>query len=225
VIDPGHGGRDPGAVGPTGILEKNVALAVALELKKVLEKAGLKVYMTREKDVFVDLRDRTKFANDKKADLFVSVHANANRSRSVKGYKMYFLSQARNEAEKMAAMRENAVIELEDKGNRKGYEALQDVLASIVGTEYQRESQELSIIMEQGFGAGQRKILRQHTGVGQGPFYVLNGAYMPAVLVEMGHISHPDEEKSLADKKVQQQLASILGESIIKFKKQYESGQ
>jgi N-acetylmuramoyl-L-alanine amidase len=226
VIDPGHGGRDPGATGPTGIMEKDVVLGIGLELKKTLEKAGIKVYMTREKDVFVPLLDRTKFANNKKADLFVSIHTNAvagskTRLAATKGYKIYFLSQAKNEDDKLAAMRENAVIELEEK--TQNYDALQNVLINIAGNEYLKQSQELCIIMEQTLGSSQKRIPKLHLGVGQANFWVLNGAYMPSVLVEAGFISNPDEEKLLTDKKIQAQLAASLSDAIIKFKKQFET--
>jgi N-acetylmuramoyl-L-alanine amidase len=230
VLDPGHGGKDPGAIGPTGVMEKNVVLGVGLELRKVLEKAGFKVFMTREKDVFVPLGDRTKFANAKKADLFVSIHADAiggdNKKRSaVRGYKVYFLSQAKNEEDKMVAMRENAVIELEDKDKRTNYDALQDVLISIAGAEYLRESQELCILMEQSLGANVKTIPRLQLGVGQANFWVLNGAYMPSVLVETGFISNTEEEKLLSDKRIQFQQAAALSDAIVKFKRQFETGQ
>ena len=225
VIDPGHGGRDPGAVGPGGIREKDVVLGIGLELKKALEKAGLKVHMTRDKDVFIPLRDRTNFANDKKADLFVSLHTNAvagskTRLAATKGYKIYFLSQAKNEDDKLAAMRENAVIELEEQTHN--YDALQNVLINIAGNEYLKQSQELCIIMEQTLGSTQKRIPKLHLGVGQANFWVLNGAFMPSVLVETGFISNPEEEKLLADKKIQTQIAASLSEAIIKFKKQFE---
>jgi N-acetylmuramoyl-L-alanine amidase len=230
VIDPGHGGRDPGAVGPTGVLEKNVVLGIALELKKMLEREGFTVHMTRDRDVFVPLIDRTRFANDKRADLFISIHANAidgprSRRDALRGYKIYFLSQAKNEADKLAAMRENAVIELEDRENRRNYDALQDMLNSIAGAEYLRESQELSILMEQTFASNLRQIPRQHTGVGQANFWVLNGAYMPSVLVETGFISNTAEERLLSDRRVQFQIATALSASIVKFKNQFETGQ
>ncbi|MDR3013293.1 MAG: N-acetylmuramoyl-L-alanine amidase [Chitinispirillales bacterium] len=229
VIDPGHGGRDPGAIGPGGAKEKDVTLAIGLELRRLLRQAGLTVYMTRDTDVFVPLRDRTNFANQKRADLFVSIHANAvdgnqRRRDAVRGYKIYFLSQAKNEGDQLSAMRENAVVELEDRETRHNYDALQDVLISIAGNELLRESQELSIIMEQTFGSRQSRIPRLHLGVGQANFWVLNGAFMPSVLVEVGFISNTNEEKLLTDNRVQTQLASALSESILKFKTMFEAG-
>ncbi len=227
VIDPGHGGKDPGAIGPGGIKEKDIVLAVGIDLKKQLEKAGLKVFMTREKDVFIPLSERTKFANDKKADLFVSLHINAvpgsqKRKDQTKGYKIYFLSQAKNDDDKLVAMRENAVIELEDKP--QNYSALQNVLIDIAGNEYLKQSQELCITMDQVFGTKLSKVRKLHLGVGQANFWVLNGAYMPSVLVELGFISNSAEEKILNDKKNQSQMASALYEAITKFKQQFETG-
>jgi len=227
VIDPGHGGKDPGAIGPTGVMEKDVVLGIGLELKKMLEKAGLKVHMTRSKDVFIPLRDRTKFANDKRADIFVSIHADAidgdkKKRDAVKGYKVYFLSHAKNEEDKMVAMRENAVIELEGKESIQNYTALQDVLNSIAGAEYLRESQDLSIIIEQSLGSNVKTIPRLQLGVGQANFFVLNGALMPSVLVEVGFISNTAEETLLSDKRTQYQQAAALNAAIIQFKKQVE---
>jgi len=230
VLDPGHGGKDPGAIGPTGVMEKNIVLGIGLELRTMLEKAGFKVFMTRDKDVFIPLGDRTRFANEKKADLFVSIHADAvggdvKKRDAARGYKVYFLSQAKNEEDKMVAMRENAVIELEDKAKRTNYDALQDVLVSITGAEYLRESQDLCIFIEQSLGANVKKIPRLQLGVGQANFWVLNGAYMPSVLIEVGFISNTEEEKLLSDKRIQFQQAAALSEAIVKFKQQFEGGQ
>jgi N-acetylmuramoyl-L-alanine amidase len=208
-------------------MEKTVVLGIGLELKKMLEKAGLKVYMTRDKDVFIPLRDRTKFANDKRADLFVSIHADAidgdkKRRDAVRGYTVYFLSEAKNEEDKMVAMRENAVIELEGKDARRNYDGLQDVLNSLAGVEYLRESQELSIIIEQSLGGNIKNIPRLQLGVGQANFWVLNGALMPSVLVEVGFISNTEEEKLLSDKRTKFQQAAALSEAIVNFKKMFD---
>ncbi len=230
VVDPGHGGKDPGAIGPTGVKEKDVVLGIGLELRTMLEKAGFKVFMTRDKDVFIPLGERTRFANEKKADLFVSVHADAiagdaKKRSAARGYKVYFLSQAKNEEDKMVAMRENAVIELEDKARRVNYSALQDVLVSITGAEYLRESQDLCIFIEQSLGENVKQIPRLQLGVGQANFWVLNGAYMPSVLIEVGFISNTEEEKLLADKRTHFQQAAAISEAIVKFKQQFEGGQ
>ncbi|NLE00754.1 MAG: N-acetylmuramoyl-L-alanine amidase [Fibrobacter sp.] len=229
VIDPGHGGKDPGAIGPGGVKEKDVALAIALEVRSLLKKAGnITVYLTRDKDIFIPLADRTKFANDKKADLFISIHANSlsgtnARKEAIRGYKMYFLSQAKNEEDKLVAMAENAVIELEERP--QNYSNLQNVLIDLVGNEYLRESQDFSIILDQKFSYGlKNKIPKLHLGIGQANFWVLNGAFMPSVLIETGFLSNSSEEKLLSDPKNQKLIAKSVYDAIISFKKRYESG-
>ncbi len=229
VIDPGHGGRDPGAVGPGGTLEKDVVLAIGLALREQLKARGFEVLMTRDKDVFIPLRERTQFANEKKADLFISIHANAiggpwARRDTIRGYKSYFLSQARNEHERLTAMRENAVIELEDKPQQ--YDLLQSVLVDLAGNEFLRQSQEFCIIIDQVFSNGSlsNRIPKLHLGVGQANFWVLNGAYMPSVLFEVGFISNPQEEQLLNCSDVQNEIAQGLTEAVVTFKHQFEIG-
>jgi N-acetylmuramoyl-L-alanine amidase len=229
VLDPGHGGKDPGASGITGVKEKDVVLAIALKVRDLLKKnSKLKVLCTREKDVFIPLSDRTKFANDNKADFFISIHADAvpgtaKRKDNTKGYKIYFLSQAKNEEDKLVAMRENAVIELEEKP--QNYTSLQNVLIDLAGNEYLRESQELCILLDQKFdGSLDNKINKLHLGVGQANFWVLNGAFMPSVLIETGFLSNADEEKLLADKKFQEKIAIAIYNAILGFQDLYGSG-
>ncbi|MBD3241211.1 MAG: hypothetical protein GF331_11545 [Chitinivibrionales bacterium] len=229
VIDPGHGGKDPGAIGPSGVQEKDLTLAVALRLRDILkDKTNLKVYLTREKDEFIPLRQRTKFANDKDADVFVSIHADAiggseKRKKSVRGYKVYFLSHAKNEEDKLVAMRENAVVELEDAPEQAN--DLQSIITEMVGNEYLRESQDLSIMLVETFGKALTQMRKLHTGVGQANFYVLNGAFMPSVLIEMGFVSNPNEEQILTDQSFQGQLADAVHSAIVNFKKRYGGGQ
>jgi N-acetylmuramoyl-L-alanine amidase len=229
VIDPGHGGKDPGCLGDGGIKEKEIALGIALQLREILrKKSKINVFMTRDKDVFIPLNERTKMANEKKADLFVSIHVNsipgtAKRKEAIRGYKIYFLSQAKNDEDKLVAMQENAVIELEDKP--QNYSNLQNVLIDLAGNEYLRESQDLCIILDHKFNSSlNKKIPKLHLGVGQANFWVLNGAYMPSVLIETGFISHSNEEKLLSDKAVQKEIAAAVADAIIDFKGKYENG-
>lgn len=225
VLDPGHGGADPGAIGPDGIQEKDVVLKIALDLRDQLkEKSTCTVFMTREKDEFVPLRDRTKFANDKKADLFVSIHANSvggskQAKLEARGYRVFFLSQAKNEQDKLAAMTENAVVELEQKPQDINF--LQNIIVEMMNNEYLTESQNLSILMEKSLAGGLKKVQKLGTGIGQAPFWVLNGAYMPAVLVETAFISNPQEEKLLTDAAFQKKIASALFDAIMDFSKKY----
>jgi N-acetylmuramoyl-L-alanine amidase len=229
VIDPGHGGIDPGAIGPSGKKEKDLVLGIALELRDLLKKnKEIRIFMTREKDDFVPLGQRTRMANERKADLFVSIHANAisgsqKKKETTRGYKAYFLSQAKNEEDKLAAMRENAVIQLEEKP--QNYGALKNVLINLAGDEYLRESQDLCILVDQRFtGALHQKITRQPPGIGQANFWVLNGAYMPSILIETGYITSPDEERLLSDRAFQKEIAAAIYEAVMNFKKKYETG-
>jgi N-acetylmuramoyl-L-alanine amidase len=183
--------------------------------------------MTRDDDTFIPLQDRTKFANEKKADIFVSIHANSieggAKKKETKGYKVYFLSQAKNEEDKMAAMRENAVIRLEDQSRH--YENLQNILIEMAGNEFLRESQDLSIIIDEVFGGSLKKIEKLNLGIGQANFWVLNGTYMPSVLVEIGFISNPGEVKILSQDSFQKTIAAALCEAIMNFKTKIEAGQ
>lgn len=228
VLDPGHGGKDPGAIGPGGTMEKDVVLAIGLKLRDELQKVGsLDIFMTRTRDVFIPLRDRTKFANDKNADLFISIHANSisgnkKRKNSVRGYKIYFLSHAKNEDDRLTAMLENSVTKLEEQNQTMNY--LQNVISDMANTEYLVESQDISIFIAEAFTRSLNKIYKLHTGVGQANFWVLNGAYMPSVLIETCFISNPFEEKLLKNKNFQKKVACAISEAVIHFKKKYEAG-
>ncbi|MDR0304257.1 MAG: N-acetylmuramoyl-L-alanine amidase [Chitinispirillales bacterium] len=223
VIDPGHGGKDPGATGPGGTNEKDIVLPISLEVKKYLSKyKNIKVFLTRETDSFIALHDRAEFANKKNADLFISIHANASeKSPSVGGYKMYFLSEAKDEIDEWTAKLENSVIDLESKAQTNG---LESILLSLANNEFIKESQDFSIMLAKSFGKNMKEIQKLHTGVGQANFYVLNGASMPAVLVETAFISNTKEEKLLKDKKFQKDVAESIGGAAIEFCKKYVSG-
>lgn len=231
VIDPGHGGKDPGAVGSRRVKEKDVVLAISKILFDTLKNdTTLNPILTRSTDVFIPLHKRTQFANDKNADLFISIHANSiggnkKRKNNVKGYKVYFLSQEKNEEDKQAAMIENSVIKLEDNNNKKGTNNyLQNILNEMANNEFLTESQELSILIAESFGRTLKKVEALQKGVGQARFWVLNGAYMPSVLVETCFISNPDEEKMLTTKKFQRKIASGIYQAIKEFQRKYESG-
>jgi N-acetylmuramoyl-L-alanine amidase len=227
VLDPGHGGKDPGALSEGGIKEKDVVLAIGLKAREYLKKnKNLTIHMTREKDVFIPLADRTRFANDKKAHLFISIHADAisgnkKRKLSIKGYKIYFLSQAKNEEDKLVAMRENAVIKLEEKP--QNYSNLQNVLIEMAGNEYLKESQDLCILLEKAFSSRLKKMRKLHRGVGQANFWVLNGAFMPSVLIETGFLSNKKEEKLLKTASFQEEMAAAINAAVLDFCKKYTS--
>nr|MDK2851353.1 N-acetylmuramoyl-L-alanine amidase [Candidatus Cloacimonadota bacterium] len=223
VIDPGHGGRDPGAIGKVlGVHEKDVNLAVSLKLKALLERElGVTVLMTREDDSFVSLNDRTRFANENKADLFISIHTNASKSRSSQGTETYYLSTAMTSDARAVEALENQVVDLYEGGAsaRSVYDGLDFILSDLSQTEHLQSSNELASSVQQNIIAGARTYDR---GVKQANFYVLRGAFMPSILVELGFISHPEEERLLINEEYQLRLARTIFEGIKRFKYRYD---
>ncbi len=215
VIDPGHGGKDPGAIGYRNYREKVVVLQIAKELKKVLKSRGYKVYMTRETDKFVRLRNRTKYANRKKADLFISIHANAvgkKIAKKVHGFECYFLDKSRSSRAKRVSASENKA-DLKDM-NFYGKESFLNTLNShnIVA------ANKLAIDLQRGaLGVLSKSYSIKDAGVRSGPFWVLVGAQMPAVLVEVGFITHPKEAKRLVSSKYQKKMALGLANGVERY--------
>ena len=215
VLDAGHGGHDPGAVGPHGTKEKDINLAIVLQLEKVFKKdRNYKVILTRKDDTFIPLVERANIANKNKADLFVSVHCNANLKRTASGFEIYFLSEKASDTEAVSTETlENSVIALEDKSDEKKT-VLQNMLWSMVVNEYINESSELSsfVIAE---ASGRLKIPSR--GIKQANFYVLRGTQMPSVLVETAYISNYTEEAKLATESFQKSVADSIYEGIKKY--------
>ncbi len=195
VIDAGHGGKDSGAVGYKHYQEKRSVLKVARLLKKALQKQGYKVYLTREDDTFVKLSDRTHFANQKKADLFISIHANAapkKQKLSLKGIETFFLSPAKTNKAKRIAAKENA--------SAMGLNRIsKDTLLSFLNRNKIIQSNKLAIDIQGGILASVRQKYDKVVdgGVREAPFWVLVGAQMPAVLIEIGYITNPQEGERL----------------------------
>jgi N-acetylmuramoyl-L-alanine amidase len=216
VIDAGHGGKDPGAIGYRGLKEKDVVLKIAQELRNILRARGYKVYMTRDRDVFIKLRHRTKYANRKKADLFISIHANAvgrKDAKKVQGVECYFLSKSRSSRAKKVAAMENSA-DLEDM-NYYGKESFLNTLNyhNIIA------ANKLAIDLQRGALGELEKSYKNvcDAGVREGPFWVLVGAQMPAVLVEVGFITHPAEGKRLASRKYQNKIARGLANGVERY--------
>jgi len=219
VIDPGHGGRDPGAEGPRGTREKDVVLKIALDLAEVLESRGVRALLTREDDTFVPLGERTRFANRRNADLFVSIHANAATRPSAEGFETYFLSAATTEDARRVARMENAAIRYENPEiDPESLDDLNFILWDLAQNEYLRESSTLAEILQEDLG---RRLPHPSRGVKQAPFAVLNGAFMPAVLFESAFISNPREESLLNDSRFRTRLVEGLAESIVTYFDQY----
>ncbi len=218
VIDAGHGGKDSGAVGPNNEYEKDVTLNIAKYLYRNLESLGYQPYLTRNKDIFLTLKERTKIANNKNADLFVSIHANAapkNRAPYAKGIETYFLSPARSE-------RAKGVAALENKEDMQAMESFndQDLVLTLLNRGKTVQSQKFAIDVQSHMLYQVRKRFGKmmiDNGVREAPFWVLVGAQMPAVLVEVGYISHPDESKILINDDYQQDVAIGIAEGITAY--------
>jgi N-acetylmuramoyl-L-alanine amidase len=215
VIDPGHGGRDSGAVGRSRNYEKNVVLGVSKYLKNALEKEGFTVYLTRSRDKFVKLDRRTKYANKKNADMFISIHANAarkSRARKAHGVETYFLSPARS-------ARAKRVAALENKGDmgKMGWGTKSSFL-TVLNQAKITASNKMAIDIQRNMlyslrGKYGKKTIRDG-GVREGPFWVLVGAQMPSVLIEVGYISHPQEGRRIATKRYQKLIASGISKGV-----------
>ena len=209
VLDAGHGGADYGAKGASGALEKKIALDLTKRIGEALEKQGIQVVYTRTTDEFVSLAKRTELANESKADLFVSVHANASRDRSASGPETFFLSlDASDEEARALAIAENQAFEAEELGPNS------DILASILGdmsrTENLRASSQVASAIQREF----ERLPGRSRGVKQAPFVVLMHVNMPAVLLETGFITNPTEEARLRSKKHQRAIASGVARAI-----------
>lgn len=219
VIDPGHGGRDPGAIGRGGLKEKHVVLDVSKRLARLLKKRlNVKVILTRTRDVFIPLENRTKIANKHKADLFVSIHANASLKRKTAGFEIYWLSKEASDAEAQAvANMENSVINLEARVRNEP--ELYSILWDMTLNEYMNESSELCCFVAREVD---RKPVIPNRGVKQAGFFVLRGAMMPSVLVEIGFISNAREERKLRSPGFRQDMAEIIYRGVLRYKKWIE---
>jgi len=212
VIDPGHGGSDSGAVG-NGLKEKNVVLATSKKLGALLAKRGYRVLYTRSTDVFINLRSRTAFAAKKNADMFISIHANAapNASSALKmsGVETFFLSPARSERSKNAAALENRG-DLEDMNTFS-----KQTFLNFLNREKIISSNKLAIDIQSYMLSSVKKSFKSKDGgVREAPFWVLVGATMPAVLVEIGYITHPDEGKNLGKSAYQDRIAQGIANGV-----------
>ncbi|GAF69654.1 unnamed protein product, partial [marine sediment metagenome] len=207
VIDPGHGGKDPGA-SRYGIKEKYIVLDVSKRLKRYLEKKGFKVILTRNKDIFIPLKKRAAFANKKKADLFISIHANASRSSRLKGFEVYYLSEATDDNARALALAENASLKFEDISSPTEWD--------LVLSENRRESKQLAyyICSIASNKLGMEKRVRGAR------FSVLKGTVMPAVLVEIGYLTNSRERSNLKKSSFRKKIADAIGSAILAYERE-----
>jgi N-acetylmuramoyl-L-alanine amidase len=221
VIDPGHGGRDPGAVGPGGSYEKDRTLEIALLVRDILNirRPELEIIMTRSTDTYVSLGARTRLANNMKADLFVSIHCNAAVNSSAKGFETFFLSRARTDDSRAVEMLENSVIEFDvDTGLNFQGDALSFLLADIAQNIYLERSSSLAVGIQESIA--ERFSGSPNRGVKQAGFYVLRGALMPSVLVEIAFISNPEEEQMLQSLDFRLAAAEAIVDAVLMFSEQ-----
>ena len=226
VIDAGHGGKDPGALGSFS-KEKEITLAVAIKTGEYIEKnlKNANVIYTRKTDTFVDLKDRANIANRNKADIFISIHANWAPSKKILGAETFIMGHAKDEANLQVAMKENSVILLESDYSTK-YEDFDPnspesyVMFTLMQNIYQDQSTLLAAKIQSQF---KEKISRVDRGVKQAGFWVLYMTTMPSVLVETGFITHPNEEKFLNSKEGQDYLASAIFRACREYISETES--
>jgi N-acetylmuramoyl-L-alanine amidase len=221
VIDPGHGGTETGAIGPSGVQEKELTLALARDLADSLSRLGLRVVLTRTDDVNVPLDTRTPLANQNKGDLFISVHLNSSLGSGAYGTETYILSsEATDSRAARSAADENAGAPAgspapDPSVDPEAMEDLQLILWDLAQTHHLGESQRFANMVQ---GELNQTLQLRDRGVKQAPFRVLMGANMPAVLVELGFISNPDEEKKLQDPEYRSGLIQALVRSVQRYK-------
>jgi N-acetylmuramoyl-L-alanine amidase len=211
VIDPGHGGHDTGTIGPHGLMEKNVCLDVALRLGRLIQKKlpGAQVIYTRKTDVFVPLEERTAIANQAKADLFISIHANSSHNESARGIETYYLNFTTSQEALETASRENALSD-------ESIHELQDLIKQIANNDKIEESREFASDIQNSL-TGQLRLIstaERNRGVKKAPFVVLIGANMPSVLAEISFLSNPTDERLLEKPAQRQRIAQGLFRGI-----------
>ena len=211
VIDAGHGGHDTGTIGPTGLMEKDLCLDVALRVGKLIQQGlpSADVVYTREDDTFIPLEQRTEIANDARADLFLSVHANSSPDRKARGIETYYLNFTGSRDAMEVATRENALSD-------NAVHDLQDILKKIARNEKIEESRDFAGIIQDSLAKRVESINRgDHSrGVRKAPFVVLIGANMPSVLAEISFISNPSDEQWLKKPETRQRIAEGLYHGI-----------
>jgi N-acetylmuramoyl-L-alanine amidase len=213
VIDPGHGGHDTGTLGPTGLQEKVVVLDVGRRLERLLEQnTGCEVIMTRSDDTFIPLEERTAIANEKNADLFISIHANASSDRSARGIETYYLNLSSSPDALEVAARENAT-------SQESVHELQDLIKKIAMTEKIEESQEFARQVQREVYARVTKASgeQRDRGVKKAPFVVLIGANMPSVLAEISFLTNPNDERLLKRPDYREKIATALYNGVLDY--------
>ncbi len=212
VIDPGHGGKDPGAIGLNGLQEKDIVLKVAKKVAAILQKeTAFKVLLTRDRDIFIPLEERTAIANTKEADLFVSIHANSAPNNQARGVETYFLSLATSREEMNAAARENAA-------SSSQISDLQKILQDLMQNSKIEESSRLASCVQGELVTGlNKKYPVKNLGIKKAPFIVLIGAQMPAILTEIAFLTNPEEVCRLQDDRYLESIAHYIVSGVRQY--------
>ena len=212
IIDPGHGGKDPGTTSAGGIMEKDMVLDICRRLKEDLEREGVQVVMTRSTDTFISLDERVEIANRNKPDLFLSIHANANRTHSLKGFEVYYISPEISDTKRALISAKNDDLDLDKSCYLSPSLNLKAILWDLTLGYNRRRSVELSrtICSAMRDNCGDTRVI----GVKNANYAVLRGTAMPAVLVEVGFLSNPSEEALIASPSYRQKLADSIREGI-----------
>ncbi len=222
VLDPGHGGRDPGAVGPGNLYEKNITLSMAKAIKTELEsRLDVNVVLTRDGNTFVPIKKRTEIANKTGGKLFISIHVDANPVTWLRGHTVYFLGPAKTKDARRVAQFENSVIKFEDAQNH--YDELSNasfILAANAQNSYNKESQNFAAIIDKEMT---KTCQSRSIGVRQAGFYVLYGTSMPNILIETGFMTNSYDRRQLRSKAYHEKLAKAVCDGVIEFKEKYES--
>jgi N-acetylmuramoyl-L-alanine amidase len=219
VLDPGHGGKDNGKVGANGVFEKDVNLAIAMKARERLQsELGVNVIMTREDDRLLALTQRTEIANESGGNLFISIHCNSWFSPEAGGFEAYFLSPARNDWDRAVAMAENSVDDIPGTASDAPSD-IDFILWDMVQSEYLNESSQLAELTQKAMS---ERLDIRNRGVKQANFVVLQGARMPAVLIETAFLSNPDEEALLLDDAFQNQVAEGIVEAVRNLQERYK---
>jgi len=215
MLDPGHGGKDEGAAGRFGLVEKRIVLELTKKVQRELERSSkyqgypIEVRLTREADVFIPLKERVRIANQWGADLFVSVHLNSSPVSRVKGFEVYFLSPEASDPETERLALKESDGELPAKKSD-----VLSILSDVRTTFHMKESAEFA---EEMYASLSKRVLPNKRGVRQGPFTVLHGTNMPAILIEAGYVTHPQESQKLKNEPYLKRLAGAISSGIIQF--------
>ncbi len=214
VIDAGHGGKDPGSIGKTGLQEKGVVLDISKRLGKNLEQEGFKIKMTRRQDEFISLAQRTEITSRSKADLFISIHANSSPVKSVHGVEVFSHRELGIKGQREAQRKKNHVVLFNSLNMKKGYPALKKTLSDMLYGYKGSMSRIAASYVVRGLS---RKARARNRGTKKSSFFVLRNTLIPAVLVEVGFLSNRREEGLLKTSSYRQKIADALAESIVKY--------